>query len=329
MEFKGDSLDDLMYDIVKYIKKNGSWTKPSQGHNLEIIAPRVELTNPLARVSHSESRSTLFSCLGELIWYISGRDDLAFLQHYIPKGYNKSSDDGISLRGAYGPRIFGSSKDLQLPSLAGQFAQVASILREKPDSRQAVIQILRPDDISEKTKDVPCTCTLQFLLRDGKLHLVVYMRSNDAFIGFPHDVFNFTMFQEIMARTVSAELGSYKHIAGSMHLYKKNMRLSNKYINEGLQETRAMPPMPNGDPWPSIRWLVDTEENIRNDVNTSLTHPSVNQYWSDLARILKAQILYRGNDLQGLKNIREKMSSKAYGAFMRAREYSIEIKEGT
>ena len=65
----------------------------------------------------------------------------------------------------------------------------------------------------------PCTCTLQFLARGVKLDLIVYMRSNDVIKGLPHDIFCFTMLQEIAARRLSLEPGIYKHCVGSLHLY--------------------------------------------------------------------------------------------------------------
>jgi thymidylate synthase len=86
---------------------------------------------------------------------------------------------------------------------------VTSILRKKAASRQAVIQLFGADDIVEDHEDVPCTCTLQFFLRRDGLQLLTHMRSNDPNIGLPHDVFCFTMLQEIIARGLGVEPGPY------------------------------------------------------------------------------------------------------------------------
>jgi len=48
------------------------------------------------------------------------------------------------------------------------------------------------------------------LIRNKQLHMLTNMRSNDAFWGLPHNIFSFTMIQEILARTLSVELGTYK-----------------------------------------------------------------------------------------------------------------------
>src|ERR1043165_8344585 len=104
-----------------------------------------------------------------------------------------------------------------------QIAQVRKLLSdpERSPSRKAVIQLFNAEDISEDHEDVPCTCTLQFLLRKAGLDLFVSMRSNDAYRGLPHDVFAFTMLQEILARDLGKPVGRYKHAAGSLHLYER------------------------------------------------------------------------------------------------------------
>src|SRR4051812_41418328 len=105
------------------------------------------------------------------------------------------------------------------PGWRNQFENVVALLRRKENSRQAVIQLFDGSDLAAAYKDIPCTCTLQFMIRDKRLNLTASMRSNDAFKGLPHDVFSFTMIQEIMTRTLGVELGDYTHFASSLHVY--------------------------------------------------------------------------------------------------------------
>ncbi len=89
-------------------------------------------------------------------------------------------------------------------------------------------------------------------------------RSNDAFLGLSHDIFSFTMLQEIVARTLSVEVGTYKHAVGSLHLNDRNRRAARRYLEEGWQSTTiCMPPMPPGDPWNSIGKVLRAEREIR------------------------------------------------------------------
>ena len=76
-----------------------------------------------------------------------------------------------------------------------QIASVTNLLKQRSTSRRAVIQLFDAEDISSEHKEVPCTTTMQFFQREGRLHMVTTLRSNDAYKGLPHDVFCFTMLQ--------------------------------------------------------------------------------------------------------------------------------------
>ncbi len=196
---------------------------------------------------------------------------------------------------------------------------VIDMLKHKKDTRQAVIQIFDAADLQNSTTDVPCTCTLQFLARGGSLHMFTNMRSNDAYLGLPHDVFAFTIIQELVARNISLEVGVYNHAVGSLHLYDDNERQAKEYLDEGWQEKITMPPMPAGDPWPSIEWLQGMETSIRLGHGESLNFEGINPYWADLARLLRIKALFDANDKRGIVREKNAMSCKVYDAFIRGK----------
>ena len=309
MFIERETLDDLLHSVLRRLLRSPQRTVASKGPAREIVAVLLKIRNPRARFSGTESRATLFSCLGELMWYLSGTNSLEFIKYYIPR-YAKFSDDAASLHGAYGARLFGGG-------LNSQFHEVARLLQRKQDTRQAVIQIFSKDDLLAKTKDVPCTCTIQFFMRAGTLDALVHMRSNDALIGLPHDVFAFTMLQEIMARTLSCELGTYNHCVGSLHLYDSNRKTARKFLAEGLQTPFEMPPMPIEDPWPSISWLQNVESNIREGRLQTAVELSGRPYWTDLARLLLIKRLFDERDLRSLIRQKNALSTKTYDSFIR------------
>ena len=95
------------------------------------------LTNPRARLSRSEERGHLFSALGELLWYLAETDALASIECYIP-AYATSSDDGKTIYGAYGPRLFAKRG-------IDPLATATRLLRRRNDSRRAVAQLLEAE----------------------------------------------------------------------------------------------------------------------------------------------------------------------------------------
>nr|WP_244571309.1 thymidylate synthase [Mesorhizobium carmichaelinearum] len=288
--------------------RDGLNISPRKGDAREVIGAKLTLLNPRARFSRAETRAVLFSCLGEFMWILSGSDNLAHIEYYIPR-YRNFSNDGRTLRGAYGPRMFGGN-----PS---QFNEIAAAISENADSRQNVVQIFKRDDLNDGNKDVPCTCTLQFFKRQNRLHLLVSMRSNDAFIGLPHDVFCFTMLQEIMARKVGCELGEYHHVAGSLHLYDKNRAKVRQYFGEAVQSRLAMPPMPVGDPSDAISKLIALESQYRTESIRDFSTDGLDPYWADLARLLMAKRLFTERKVGAMRQIRREMSSRVYDAYIR------------
>jgi thymidylate synthase len=270
------SIDDLMHMVLRRTIDEGLRIQPRKGAAREIVGAVLELQDPRSRVSRSQTRSALFSALGELVWYLGGRDNVAQIAHYI-RMYERFGVDG-RVEGGYGPRLFGPN---------GQIPGLIQNLKGHPDSRQAVVQLFAASDLNNE-KDVPCTCTLQFLLRGGALNLVVHMRSNDVFLGLPHDIFCFTMIQELVARSVGAELGRYIHMVGSLHIYEEHIEAAESFMLEGWHAAYPMPPMPEGDPWKGVSALIDAEERIREGSFDAGALSDRSSYWDDLIRVFLA-----------------------------------------
>ena len=306
--FRRQTLDDVMRSVIEEIQSNGEWINPSQGGCRELTGVLLEVTDPRARLSRTETRGKPFSCLGELCWYLAGTNALEFISYYVP--YSEYADGDVVF-GGYGPRLF-DWKGLD------QIANVIALLRRKPSSRQAVIQLFDALDIAEEHRSIPCTCALQFMIRSDRLHTVTYMRSNDAFLGLPHDIFSFTMLQEIMARSLSVELGTYKHAVGSLHLYDRDMDAAQRFLDEGWQSTEnPMPPMPLGDPWLAIQSLLKAEAAIRvGNLLDAAVPAGLDPYWADLIRLLQVFRCRKDNDADGIKDLRHKMSSSIYRPFI-------------
>lgn len=307
--FTGETVDDVMRIVIEEIIAHGIRINPSQGPCTELVGVLVEITNPRARLSLTESRGRPFSCLGEFCWYLAGSNELAFVRHYIPE-YEPFADEGVVI-GGYGPRWFNWRGFDQVEVVTKQ-------LREKPDSRQAVVQIFDSSDLIQKHKSIPCTSTLQFFVREERLHMLTSMRSNDVYIGLPHDVFAFTMLQEIVARDLGVELGTYKHAVGSMHLYDRNRDAADRFLSEGWQSTKmAMPAMPLGDPWPALDALRKTEATIR--IGAVAGVDNWNEYWADLARLLQVFQCSKVRDVAGMQAISKSMAWAPYRAYIERR----------
>ncbi len=286
MYIEEESLDDLLNSVYTLLLNKTQLIGASKGKFQEHLGAALRLTNPRARLSNSLKRQVPLSALGEFVWYLAGSDDPEFIGAYIPTYRDAPTLNG-RVPGAYGPRLFGSPPH-------DQFDQAVSLLRSHPTSRRAVMQIFRASDLTQALAsrenndglEVPCTCTIQFLQRDRLLHLMVYMRSSDAYLGLPHDVFCFTMLQELAARALNVECGTYSHFVGSLHLYERHFDAARDYLQEGWHQATPMPAMPSGDQVISARKLVDVERALRQDAG-SASIDFLECYWRDLALMLR------------------------------------------
>lgn len=325
MYLKAATLDDLMAKVFEKLLKSKVRLRATKGDNVEISGVALELTQPRARLSRTEVKGTLFSCLGEFLWYVSCSNSSKQIEYYISRYQEFAETDG-TIWGAYGPRIFGGDRS--------QYEIVLQTLRDKPTSRQAVIQLFDRQDIESPHKDVPCTCTLQFLQRKGVLNLVAHMRSNDAYWGLPHDVFAFTMIQEIIANELGYKLGSYKHLVGSLHLYDSSRKDVGAFLNEGVQVTSAMPSMSPGRQWPDINIVFAQEALLRSKgpdgVEAALEAAAhLTPFWADMVRLLAIYALTKGSRgepdrLRQVVKLQNEMSSPYYRTYIRKRTRVVE-----
>ncbi|TDW31864.1 thymidylate synthase [Rhizobium azibense] len=292
-----DTVDGLLRQVFEQLLSNdvrNRRVESRKGLSTETFAALLELTNPKARISRSIARSKITSALGEMAWYLSGSDELPFIKHYLER-YDEFSDDNATLNGAYGKRIFKIRKRFKVGDkirIGTEWQRIIETLKERPGSRNATIQLFSNSDARRDSLDIPCTCSLQFVVRNGSLDLEAHMRSNDALLGLPHDVFSFTMLQEIAARELSYEVGRYFHSVGSLHLYDDNedlpsRQMAQKYVDEHHFDDVPMPAMPLGNPWPSIREFLRIEEALRLGSLDLEIPSSMEPYWRELAVMLK------------------------------------------
>lgn len=160
--------------------------------------------------------------VGEMLWYMSGNTRVSAIKNYSDV-WKRMSDDGETVNSNYGycmQKKFGFN----------QIEYVEKLLRFQPNTRQAVIHIKTADN--RESKDVNCTIALQFFIRDMKLYMTVYMRSNDLWMGFPFDVFQFANLQVYLSMRLGVELGTYTHVASSLHLYERNYNEMLKTLSE-------------------------------------------------------------------------------------------------
>jgi thymidylate synthase len=206
-------LNDI-YSIIHYgndVEVRGNKTR-------ELTARLIKIENPRERVICVPVRNNnIFATIAETLWILAGRNDIEFLSKYLPRAKD-FSDDGLVWRAGYGKRIRNYHGIDQLKN-------VIELLRSDPSSRQAVISIFDPTEDFQKSKDIPCTNWLHFMIRDGKLNMTVVVRSNDIMWGASGiNWFEWSVLQELVAFNTNTQVGEMNYFADSFHLYERHFK---------------------------------------------------------------------------------------------------------
>ena len=151
-------------------------------------------------------------------WYLSGDPNINKLGEIygkIPEIWKRMADKNGNVNSNYGWQWQRNK----------QLAKVISLLKREKYTRQATISIYDGKEIDKYTNDTPCTYAVQFTIVDNRLNMCVTMRSNDLWYGFCNDQYCFSKLQELVAKEINMDIGSYYHFAHNLHIYNDKLGL--------------------------------------------------------------------------------------------------------
>lgn len=296
-----ETLDNLYLDALALIFEEGHEVPSRDGHSQEFMGYVGRLLDPRANFIFNPVRALSASyAAAEILWYLMGTDDTTMLQTYAPQ-YKRFTEDGTFAWGAYGSR-WQYSGDFSFqravfqdehPEMDGaDFAKVHGpsnkpvgqlefllwALMRQPNTRQAVVTMWSPGDLVHSVpvdrKDLPCTLTLNFLVRANKLYLTATMRSNDIWLGLPYDIWAFTTLQALLAEALGLDLGWYQHQAMSLHVYDRNESKALEAANVGNFKTGSLEYTPHGWKWNDLLAMLPKFEAFQREIHGySPKHP--------------------------------------------------------
>ena len=190
---------------------------------LEILASQTNVDMDFPVVTAKARNLGYRFMVAEAWWILTGQNAVETIKPYS-KQIERFSDDGVHFAGAYGPPVI------------DQLTYIVDSLQRDKQTRQAVLSIWRPNP--RDSKDIPCTVSVQWLIRDNYLHCIDNMRSSDAWLGWPYDIFNFTMLTAHILQLLkkrgsgyeNLELGTLTLNAGSQHLYERDLENVEKVL---------------------------------------------------------------------------------------------------
>lgn len=220
-------IDIVWHNQLSKVLTYGKDIAPRGQNTKELVNQVFEVNMKYPVLICPERRLSYKFMAAEALWILSGDDKVETIAPYN-KNIKQFSDDGIVFQGAYGPRII------------SQLDYVIESLRKDRESRQAVLTIWNPNP--KPSKDIPCTVSITFQIRDNKLDCFVFMRSSDLFLGIPYDVFNFSMLSHLVCSELDNVTPRTLYLtAASSHLYETDFE---KAINCLKHDYTSSDPIP-------------------------------------------------------------------------------------
>ncbi|MBV4412667.1 thymidylate synthase [Enterobacteriaceae bacterium YMB-R22] len=208
--------------------RTGTGTLSLFGHQM-----RFDLREgfPLVTTKRCHLRSIIY----ELLWFLKGDTNIAWLRENNVTIWDEWADENGSLGPVYGKqwRAWGAPDGRSID----QIAKVVEQLKTDPDSRRIIVSAWNVGEL-EQMALAPCHAFFQFYIADGRLSCQLYQRSCDVFLGLPFNIASYALLVHMLAQQCGLEVGDFVWTGGDTHLYSNHLEQAN------LQLTREPRPLP-------------------------------------------------------------------------------------
>lgn len=208
-------------DLMRHVRDEGVF-KPDRtgtgtysvfGHQM-----RFDLSQGFPAVTTKKLH--LKSIIHELLWFLSGNTNIAYLKENGVSIWNEWADEEGELGPVYGYQWrswpTGDGRHID------QIQQLMKQLKESPDSRRHIVSAWNVACIEEMALP-PCHTMFQFYIAEGKLSCQLYQRSADIFLGVPFNIGSYALLTMMMAQVLGLKPGDFVHTFGDAHLYANHM----------------------------------------------------------------------------------------------------------
>jgi thymidylate synthase len=223
-----DLLSDVLEHGVERADRTGTGTRSVFGRQL-----RFDLADgfPLVTTKKLHVRSIVY----ELLWFLRGDTNVAWLQEHGVKIWNEWADENGELGPVYGKQW--RSWETADGRTIDQIADVVEEIRRNPSSRRLLVTAWNPGELDRMALS-PCHCLFQFYVARGRLSCQLYQRSADLFLGVPFNIASYALLTVMIADVTGLQPGEFVHTFGDAHLYLDHLEQAREQIS---REPRPLP----------------------------------------------------------------------------------------
>lgn len=236
------------HDLVRHVLENGTAKEDRTGTGTKSVfgyQMRFDLEEGFPLVTTKKLH--LKSIVHELLWFLKGDTNIAYLQENGVRIWNEWADDNGDLGPVYGHQWRNWNNDE-----IDQIKELIHTLKTNPDSRRMLVSAWNPSVMPDTSKSFsdnvangkaalpPCHAFFQFYVADGKLSCQLYQRSADIFLGVPFNIASYALFTMMVAQVSGYKPGEFIHTFGDAHIYNNHLEQLELQLS---REPRDLPKM--------------------------------------------------------------------------------------
>ena len=214
-------------DLISRILKEGTVRNNRTGVDTVGIfghQMRFDLTHGFPMVT---GKYTPFKTMAkELLWFISGSDNVRPLQEQGVKIWNEWAAEDGSLGPVYGYQWRNWGGD--------QLLKAIEKLKRKPDDRRIIVSAWNVAELDEMALP-PCHMMFHFSTQKVEpfgrgLSCLMYQRSCDVFLGVPFNIASYSLLTHMVAQVVGMKPLEFIWVGGDCHLYVNHLKQVEEYM---------------------------------------------------------------------------------------------------
>ncbi|MFG6084249.1 thymidylate synthase [Paracoccus litorisediminis] len=184
----------------------------------------------------------LRSIVIELLWFLSGQTNIRYLKENGVSIWDEWADENGDLGPVYGHQwrhfpTFGEENGRVVVGEVDQISKLVEMIRKSPDSRRLIVSAWNPGEIDQMALP-PCHTLWQVRIAGGKLHLQLYQRSADMFLGAGFNIASYALLAHMLAHVTGYEVGDFVHTMGDAHIYLNHL---DQVRTQLARDTRPLP----------------------------------------------------------------------------------------
>lgn len=208
-------------DLLQHILDNGAHKTDRTGTGTQSCfgyQMRFDLQKgfPLVTTKKVHLKSIIY----ELLWFLKGETNIAYLKEHGVKIWDEWADDNGELGPVYGKQW--RSWEGKDGKVIDQISDLITQIKKNPDSRRLIVSAWNVADLPEMAL-MPCHNMFQFYVADGKLSCQLYQRSADVFLGVPFNIASYALLTMMIAQVCGLKPGEFIHTFGDVHIYSNHM----------------------------------------------------------------------------------------------------------